>query len=109
MMSALVHQRCFNHGPREAVARCPECGRFYCRECITEHADRMICTACLERMAKPALRERGFFAVTLLLIQLGAGVAALWLLFYLGGSLMISLPDAFHDGTLWRGQWMEEP
>ncbi|MCI0613826.1 rhomboid family protein, partial [bacterium] len=36
-------QRCFFHSQREAVVRCPECGRYYCRECVTEHLDRLLC------------------------------------------------------------------
>ena len=45
----LAHQRCFNHATREAVARCPECHHFFCRECITEHDDRVLCTGCLKK------------------------------------------------------------
>ena len=41
-MSSLIHRRCLHHPAREAVALCPECRRFYCRECVTEHAGRMI-------------------------------------------------------------------
>ena len=47
-MTALAHQRCFNHALREAAARCPGCGNFFCRECVTEHDDRVLCAACLE-------------------------------------------------------------
>ncbi|MBT8374528.1 MAG: rhomboid family protein, partial [Deltaproteobacteria bacterium] len=35
-MKDLALQRCNNHGQREAVARCPKCRRYFCRECITE-------------------------------------------------------------------------
>ena len=48
----LSQQRCFNHTSREAVARCPECGRFFCRECITEHDDRVLCAVCLGKKGK---------------------------------------------------------
>jgi len=46
-MQDLTHQRCHHHQFREAAARCPECGRYFCRECITEHADRVLCASCL--------------------------------------------------------------
>lgn len=108
-MSTLLHQRCFNHAAREAVARCPECGQFYCRECITEHDDRMICNVCLARETQPPLAQRGFFGVAVRLLQLGAGLAAVWLIFYLLGSLMIYLPSSFHDGSIWQGNWLDEP
>jgi hypothetical protein len=57
-MSSLAAQRCFHHSLREAVARCPECRQFYCRECITEHEERVICATCLRRLsaAPPARR-----------------------------------------------------
>lgn len=57
-MPALIHQRCFNHATREAVARCPECSQFFCRECITEHDDRVICSACLKKLARVPLLKR---------------------------------------------------
>jgi hypothetical protein len=60
-MQNLLLQRCFNHGMREAAARCPECGRFYCRECITEHDDRVLCSACLKKLARAPLAKRPAF------------------------------------------------
>ena len=51
-MQNLAHQRCFNHAVREAVARCPECGQCFCRECITEHDDRVVCAACLKKLTR---------------------------------------------------------
>ena len=62
MTSNLTFQRCFNHAAREAVARCPACGHYFCRECITEHDDRVICAACLRKLARvPLLQRRGLF------------------------------------------------
>jgi hypothetical protein len=52
-MQDLTHQRCYHHQFREAVARCPECGRFFCRECITEHADKVLCASCLGKTLGP--------------------------------------------------------
>src|SRR5438132_254763 len=57
-MEILARQRCLNHLNREAVARCPECKRFFCRECVTEHEDRLICAACLKKLAKATARRR---------------------------------------------------
>ena len=51
-MSSLIHRRCLHHPAREAVALCPECRRFYCRECVTEHTGRMICAGCVARLAR---------------------------------------------------------
>ena len=106
-MPNLVHQRCFNHATREAVARCPECAQFFCRECITEHDDRVICSACLKQLARvPLLRRPGFAR----LLQLGQGllgVLVAWFFFYLIGTTLAGLPTAFHEGTLWQVDWMD--
>jgi hypothetical protein len=108
MIPNLAQQRCFNHGEREAVARCPECGRFFCRECITEHDDRVVCTACLRKLAhKPLLQRKGvagLFRVGQCL--LGLGVA--WFFFYLVGEGLVSLPSSWHEGTLWQAPWWGE-
>ena len=50
---------------REAVARCPECTQFFCRECITEHDDRVLCSACLKKLARVPLTRRPGFATFL--------------------------------------------
>ncbi len=101
-MQELVLQRCLHHPAREAVARCPDCGRFYCRECITEHDDRVVCADCLKRLAQRAGARRprfawlpgvAFFALSFLLA---------WLCFYETGSVLAQIPTSFHDGTLWH-------
>ena len=59
LQDILRHQRCYHHHGREAVVRCPECGRFYCRECVTEHDDRMLCSRCLEQITHSAAGKPG--------------------------------------------------
>jgi hypothetical protein len=108
-MRSLIHQRCFHHAGREAAARCPECGRFYCRECVVEHEQRVICAACLRRIARvPLTRQTGLIAV-IRAVQVAAGLGCLCVFFYLLGVLLISLPSSFHEGTLWQGNWLQEP
>ena len=34
-------------GSREAVARCPQCHRTFCRECICDHEGKALCSDCL--------------------------------------------------------------
>ena len=107
-MTPLLHQRCFNHALREAVARCPECGRFFCRECVTEHDDRVICATCLRQMAKPPFTQRAGFLAVLRTGELAAGLTAAWVIFYLLGLLLVSMPNSFHEGTLWKASWMDD-
>lgn len=101
-MSSLAHQRCFNHAAREAVARCPECGRFFCRECVTEHEDRLICAVCLRRQVRRPLTQRGWFVMALRCGQVVAAVFVAWLFFRLAGEALLLLPGSFHEGTLWK-------
>jgi len=107
-MRELSLQRCFNHLGREAVAKCPGCAQFYCRECITEHDDRVICAACLRKLAHvPLTRRTGF----LLLFRVGEGLMGLllaWFFFYLIGETLLGLPSSFHEGTLWQARWLQK-
>jgi hypothetical protein len=101
-MESLAHQQCSNHRSREAVARCPECRQFFCRECITEHEDRVLCAACLRKLARPRMVERFRLVGLLRLAQSLAGLIIVWLFFYWVGQLLLSLPSAFHDGSIWN-------
>jgi hypothetical protein len=101
----VLRERCFHHPEREAAARCPGCRRFYCRECVTEHAGRVLCAACLRdrsRTAVPrALRLGRLFAAAPFLLAL----LLLWLGFYGAGRLLLAVPSQFHDGTVWEQTW----
>ena len=98
----LTRQRCLHHPVREAVARCPECGGFFCRECITEHEDRVICADCLKRLVRaPGVTSRRFAGLG----RFGfcsLGLLAAWLFFYATGKSLLLIPTSFHDGTLWH-------
>ena len=107
-MVGLSLQRCFNHSAREAAARCPECGHCYCRECITEHDDRLICAACLLKLAKVPFTRRGGFVAVLRVAQATGGVFLLLVFFYVLGQTLLSIPSSFHDGTVWKPSWIDE-
>lgn len=96
----LARQRCFNHADAQAAARCPRCRRFYCRKCVTEHRGQVVCAACLSAQAGPPMKRKGLAAVA----WTGAGVLGAtlaWAFFYWIGGLLLSIPSAFHEGTLW--------
>lgn len=103
----LLHQRCFNHALREAVARCPECGHFFCRECVTEHDDRVVCSACLKKLARAPVTRRLSFAALVRFAQCAAGAVLAWFFFFLIGDLLLKIPASFHEGTLWRVHWID--
>jgi hypothetical protein len=99
----LLHeQRCVRHAEREAAARCPACGRFFCRECITEHDGRVLCSACLAEQAAgaAAVRQRRFrpFAWSMAC----AALLALWLVYMGIGKLLLRIPSDFHEGSFWQ-------
>jgi hypothetical protein len=98
----LAAERCLHHPAREAVARCPECRHFYCRECITEHDDRVICATCLKKLVAaetlPAARRRNLWPA----VQIGGGLLLAWFLFYCAGLQLVALPEEFHDDKIWQ-------
>jgi hypothetical protein len=95
MSSRLTDQRCWVHEAREAAARCLSCRRFFCRECITEHAGQMICAECVARnLAPQRARERSRTMVWAAL-ALG-GVLVAWLVFYYLGQGLAQIPSDFH-------------
>jgi hypothetical protein len=101
-MTALVQQRCQFHHFREAVARCPGCGRYFCRECVTEHEDRMICASCLRQMtAKTSGASRAVWRVIGRIALGGAGVMLAWAWFYILGRCLLNMPSNFHEGSVW--------
>ncbi|MBE7219068.1 MAG: rhomboid family protein [Caulobacteraceae bacterium] len=116
----LTRQRCWNHAEREAAARCPSCGRFFCRECVTEHAGRMVCAACLRTQLAAATRRPPDRARARQLLraaalqawraaQVGAGVLTAWFFFHLVAQWLVSLPEQFHDGAFWKQSVLGEP
>lgn len=96
-MSSLLQQRCVIHADREAAVRCPGCARFYCRECVTEHAGRMLCAACVARtQALPEQRETSVVKWSIFSI---AGLFFAWMVFYYFGMTLARVPSAFFGGT----------
>jgi hypothetical protein len=97
----ISQQRCRRHALREAAAQCMDCRSFFCRECVTEHDGRLICSDCLLKLAGtgskkvPLLRwiTRGAWGL--------AGFVLMWLCFYGLGQFLLSLPSTFHEGTYW--------
>lgn len=107
-MANLTLQRCLNHATREAVARCPECRQFFCRECITEHDDRVICAACLKKLARTPLLKRPALANLVRVLHCALGLFLAWFFFHLLGEFLLELPSDFHEGTLWEQHFLDE-
>jgi hypothetical protein len=103
-MQTFAHQQCFNHAAREAVARCPECRQFFCRECVTEHDDRMSLFGLPEKIDAPAELEQrfAFGRIVPTSRNVALGILIAWFFFFLIGESLLKLPDSFHEGTLWQ-------
>jgi hypothetical protein len=100
-MASLASQSCLHHPAREAVARCPECGRFYCRECITEHEDRVICAGCLRGLTGTPEKRKPRLGGVLVAGRCAFGFLVAWMFFYFIARALVSIPSTFHEGTLW--------
>lgn len=101
-MNSLARKRCFNHANREAAGRCGICGRYFCRECVTDHEERLLCSVCLQESVRKSAARRSIFLVPWRAAQFASGVMILWLFFYYLGVILSTLPSSFHDGTIWR-------
>lgn len=96
--------RCARHSEREAVARCPQCGGSFCRECVSEHEGRLLCAACLAKglAVKPEASKRHVWKrVKPTLLNVGA-VFLLWALFMSFGELLVRIPPEVHEGNIWK-------
>ena len=91
MSGLAIQQRCWNHEAREAVCRCPECGRSFCRECVTEHEARLLCASCLAAVARARRSHRvgvrRLFPAAMAL----AGILLAWTVLYSAGEALILL------------------
>ncbi len=100
-MTGLVARRCLRHHQREAVALCPQCGHYFCRECISEHQGRILCSRCLNTFAVDAPRSRRWAGRFGDLLGAVSGLMFLWMAFYYFGRLLLAIPSSFHEGTFW--------
>lgn len=99
---ALHTHRCLNHAEREAAARCPACRQFFCRECVTEHSGRVLCSACLARQARPEATRTFRWGWLINPVLAVVGLTTAWVFFYSLGALLLSLPSEWHEGTIWK-------
>jgi hypothetical protein len=105
MAGVFIHQRCWNHELREAVCRCPACGRHFCRECVTEHASRLLCAACLQSLTRTAPARRGV-RVTIAPLAALASLLLSWWIFYTGGEILLEITTRLQQTI---AQTMEQP
>lgn len=96
----LTRRRCRHHPFREAAACCPGCGRFFCRECVSEHRERMLCAECLRGEGATPSGSRRPFATARAFLRVAAGVLSAWLFFHLLGQVLLRIPDTVHPARV---------
>ena len=97
MIADLARQRCLHHPDREAAFRCPLCRRNYCRECGVEHDGRILCAACLKKLAvrrQPRSAQWSRLAISASSV---IGLLIAWLFFFYLGQWLLSTPTVFHN------------
>jgi hypothetical protein len=100
--AGLHTRRCVRHSTREAAARCPACGEFYCRECVVEHDGKFLCASCLAKKTKSSAERHERWVSIRRAVRTTVGVLALWLVFYWLGALLLKISTEFHEGTVWK-------
>ena len=107
-MSRILYQRCFNHHVREAVARCPGCARFFCRECVTEHENRLLCAVCLGKVAVSPAQAQRPSTVFVRVFQISLGFLVAWFFFFALGQILLLIPESYHDASMWNASWFQK-
>jgi hypothetical protein len=103
-MTDLARQQCFNHPGRQAIVRCPSCHRDFCRECVTEHEDRYLCSACLlgESARKTGPKRRVGVPVGAMLAI--AGLLTAWTVYYAATEYLVMRSSADHNYRVWHAR-----
>ena len=86
-------KRCWNHDAREAVCRCPACGRSFCRECVTEHENRLMCASCLQNAVRTAAHPVGGLRWVVRVGITAAGVILAWAIFFGAAESLITITE----------------
>jgi hypothetical protein len=103
-MTPLAHQHCLHHPEREAIVRCPACRRDYCRECVTEHDGRYLCTACLRIQAVPPAHQKHRIHFPAGAVLALAGLLTAWVVYYSSAQYLILRNSADHSYRVWHAR-----
>jgi hypothetical protein len=92
-MGRLAAARCLNHEAREAVSRCPSCGNYFCRECVTIFEDRVICAACLTAVSgQHRETPKGGLGALGAVLGIG-GLLSAWFVFYAAAWIILQFRE----------------
>ena len=80
--------------------QCPGCGRYFCRECASEHDGRYLCVSCIRAAAPAVSRRRELLRPAMRALLFLGAFYLLWQSFYVAGYLILQVPTATHDARL---------
>lgn len=70
----------------------------------------MLCNTCLVHTTRAHRRSPHYWSARLsLVMQGGLGFILLWGVFYVIGQILLAIPHAFHEGTIWQTPWWQGP
>lgn len=80
--------------------RCPGCGRYYCRECASEHDGRYLCLSCLKAATPDDTPRRNVLRPLGKTAALLVALYVLWQSFFNAGYLLLQVPSESHDAAV---------
>jgi uncharacterized paraquat-inducible protein A len=96
-----AQRRCRNHMERQAACRCPGCGFDFCRECVTEHDERLLCSRCIATLTAASAAQTSRWSSAALGV---VGIVAAWIFFFLAGELVSSALGPQHEVRVWHAR-----
>lgn len=99
---AFSKSRCRNHPARQAACRCPGCGFDFCRECVTEHHERLLCSRCMAQLTGAGTGKPSASRTLKVIAQSAAGILAAWIFFFLAGELVSVVVAPQHEVHAWH-------
>ena len=81
------------------MCRCPGCRRGFCRECVAEHEQRLLCAACLRAAAPTAAPPPGHRLLRRAALAL-AGILLAWIVLFCAGEAILAFTGRLEQ-TAW--------
>lgn len=82
--------------------RCLECRRHFCRECATEHGERLLCAECIKRLSAKRAGKGARLGWVKGALAGVLGLLLAWLFFYGMGQVLMQIPAAQDEGSAWQ-------
>lgn len=95
-MTTFAQKRCFVHSLREAVCLCTECRQSFCRECASDYDGRLVCTACVVNLRRPAASGRQYVHTISASFSILIALLVAWGFFYMAGRVFLLAEPAHH-------------